>query len=139
ITGLEHLLALKRLYVSSTDLTSLTFLADNKNLEELYLQRSKITSITGLEHLPALKRLGAKDAQKLTSLTFSAENKNLEELDLSETNITSITGLSLLPKLKFLDITRCDKLETIKIRKGVTIIGRLSGLKVEEVEDTHVR
>ncbi|HCC24663.1 MAG TPA: hypothetical protein DEP85_04015, partial [Holosporales bacterium] len=103
------------------------------------LSYSGVKSITGLEHLLALKRLSVSDTSGLTSLTFSAENKNLEELDLSETNITSITGLSLLPKLKFLDITRCDKLETIKIRKGVTIIGRLSGLKVEEVEDTHVR
>ena len=140
ITGLEHLSALRGLYARGTQkLTSLTFSAENKNLEELNLSYSGVKSITGLEHLLALKRLSVSDTSGLTSLTFSAENKNLEELDLSETNITSITGLSLLPKLKFLDITRCDKLETIKIRKGVTIIGRLSGLKVEEVEDTHVR
>ena len=103
LQGIEKLINLTQLELSSSKITDLKELWKLTNLTHLYLNGSNITNIQGIEKLTNLTYLdlsgtgitSLKDIEKLTNLTY---------LDLRGTNITCLQGIENLSNLTYLDL-----------------------------------
>ncbi|MGM0876412.1 MAG: fibronectin type III domain-containing protein [Bacillota bacterium] len=90
------------------------FVSDMESLEELYLDRKRISDLSGLEVARNLKSLSLS-GNKLTNFTALNELTNLISLNLGSTGISDLSVLSGLQNLNdlFLDQNNLESLETL--------------------------
>ncbi len=127
IEGLDSLVNLKLLWLSSNNIVEIKGIKNLKKLEDLSLSFNEISRIEGLETLIHLKKLNLKSnfIKKIENLDKLTE---LNVLSLLKNKIEEITGLESLLKLKKLDLSK----NKIKIIKGLNHLRNLKGLLLQE-------
>ncbi|MFX0070976.1 MAG: leucine-rich repeat protein [Candidatus Hermodarchaeota archaeon] len=135
IKGLDTLINLRKLYLSSNKLTRIKDyqypgistpvigLDALTTLEELNLAGNQISEIYGLESLTNLRNLSLY-GNKITEIQGLESLTNLIELDLSNNQISEIKGLESLKNLQKLSIYR-NKITKIKGLESLTNLKRL--------------
>ena len=103
LTGLEHAIHLKELFLIVNQIRDITPLTGLTNLEVLYLSGNPISDLSPLSNLTQLQSLNLatipiRDLSLLSNLT------QLKHLGLVHCGITDITPLANLTNLVFLDI-----------------------------------
>ncbi len=104
LAGIEHLVALKTLFLQRCDITDVRPLAALTNLESLSLYKNQLTDVRPLAALTKLKTL-LLDNNQLTDVRPLAALTNLETLILGFNQLTTVRPLAGLTKLKTLSLT----------------------------------
>ncbi|SDF26795.1 leucine-rich repeat domain-containing protein [Cellulophaga baltica] len=92
------------LNLSDLRISDLSFLADLKDLQSLYLDSNIIEDLSFIKNLINLKNLSLNE-NSISDVDSLSGLINLEILNLSENNILNITALSKLKKIKHLNIS----------------------------------
>ncbi len=101
---IEYLPALRRLFLSNTQITDLTPLAKMTGLNVLYLNSTQIADLAPIAGLTGLTTLSLRNTQ-ITDLTPLVRLTRLTWLALTNTQIAHIGPFSRLTALKWLDLT----------------------------------
>ncbi|MEM6967044.1 MAG: leucine-rich repeat domain-containing protein, partial [Bacteroidota bacterium] len=96
ISFLQHLHQLQSLYLSSNQISDISFLQHLHQLQSLYLSSNQISNISFLQHLHQLQSLYLSSNQ-ISDISFLQHFRQLQYLDLSENQIADI---KILKKLK---------------------------------------
>jgi Leucine-rich repeat (LRR) protein len=130
IQGVDCLVNLETLSLSSNRITRIEGLDRLVNLEELDLSSNRVTRIEGLGRLVNLKELNLSTNQ-ITRTDGLEQLVNLEVLWLSSNKITRIEGLDRLVNLEelYLSSNQITRIEGL---------GRLVHLKTLSLEDTEI-
>ncbi len=103
LAGIEHLVALKTLFLQRCDITDVRPLAALTNLETLILDFNQLTTVRPLAALTKLKTLSL-DYNQITSVRPLAPLTNLVALGLIDNQIADVRPLATLTNLGFLQL-----------------------------------
>ena len=103
LSGIEHLVNLKSLYLWGNEINDLSPLAGLTSLTQLILNQNHIRDLSSLSNLTNLTSLQIWGNQ-ITDLSPLANLNNLTELDLSENQVANISPLANLTNLTQLRI-----------------------------------
>ncbi len=101
LTGLEHAVNLKELWIGDNQVADLTPLAELSSLEWLMLNHNELADLTPLAGLTSLKAL-ALDHNQLADISPLAGLANLEALSLGHNQVTDLAPLAGLANLSTL-------------------------------------
>lgn len=115
ISGYESLFNISEIHIEDVTFTSLN-LSNCKNLQNIFIDSTKINSIQGLNNLTELNTFWACH-NELKKIDLSS-NKNLKDITCVENQITSLKIPSSIEslscgnnKLKTIDLSKCTNLE----------------------------
>ena len=122
ISALAHMTTLKTVDVSDCPIDMITLLAlsNKKDLEELNVEDTGVSSLSFLKGCVSLKRLDLSGTQVKDLLPLS-ECGLLENLDISETLVKDLSPLAECEKLAYLNITDTQV-------NDVSVLGQCKGL-----------
>lgn len=100
LKGLEKV---EELYVFESKFSSLDFLNENQNLQNLSIKRCGLEDISEIRNLKNLKILNFR-GNEITDISPLKELTKLEQLTLWDNKLTDISPLSFLKNLYFLDL-----------------------------------
>ena len=115
---MSGLTGLQTLYLSSNQITDISFLSGLTGLQTLYLRSNQITDISFLSGLTGLQTLDLSSNQ-ITDISFLSGLTGLQTLDLSSNQITDISFLSGLTGLQTLDLSS-NQITDISFLSGLT-------------------
>jgi Leucine-rich repeat (LRR) protein len=120
LAEISKLVKLRKLSISSQELTNLDFIKELVELEFLDMSSNNITDFSALQNFPNLKFLNVESnpISDLGFIGFLQSKDILECLIVANTNIESVEGIEWLTHLTMLDISRNDI-------KNVSSIGNL--------------
>jgi internalin A len=126
LTGLEHCIGLRKLYLQSNQISDITLLRNLTSLTDLELQSNQISDISSLSNLAGLTRLGLLENQ-ISDISPLSNLTSLTELNLAANKISDIAPLSNLTSLTYLNLSD-NQISDITPLSNLT---RLTGLKLD--------
>ena len=112
ITALKGLKSLKKLYISSDNLTLLKGIGSLPKLEILDIYVRIVKSLDGLKNLTALDKM-VINCDKLNSLKGLEQAPNITDLTICSKDLKDITRINSLTKLKTLDLSSCNSIQNL--------------------------
>lgn len=124
LSGIEHLKALKRIYIADCNIANLDGLGSLKNLESVEITRSNVKDISGLAGAPNLKSLHLHE-NKISDISSLATLNRLTTVFMIHNSITDISPVANLSNLHMLALDH-NKIDTLPSFSNLTSLPYLS-------------